>query len=116
MVFNKSEALKKAQSLSTEFDAQRAQEFAQNHQESKWYDDFILLLNMLVDDEFHLNTTTYLSIAGAIAYTVMPLDLIPDFIPGVGFIDDLFVIGFVMKNISDDIQRYKEYIQLKLNI
>ncbi len=31
-------------------------------------------------------------IYGALAYLVLPLDTIPDFIPGVGFTDDLSVI------------------------
>lgn len=48
-------------------------------------------------------------IAGALAYVVLPIDIIPDFIPWVGFIDDIFVVGFVMKSIDDDIQRYKAF-------
>lgn len=49
-----------------------------------------------------IGTGSYLAIAGALAYVVLPIDVIPDFIPGVGFLDDVFVIGMVMKSISDE--------------
>ena len=37
------------------------------------------------------------------------IEVIPDFIPGVGFVDDVFVIGMVMKSISEEIVRYKAF-------
>ncbi len=45
-------------------------------------------------------------IAGALAYIVFPIDIIPDFIFGVGFFDDAFVLGTVMKKLSAEIQKY----------
>ncbi len=100
-------ALEKAQSLADEFDAQEAQEFAQSHKEAKWYDDFVLLYSMITDKDFKLDTKAYLAIAGALAYVVLPIDIIPDFIPGVGFIDDIFVVGIVIKSLSDEIKRFQ---------
>lgn len=50
-------------------------------------------------------------IVGAIIYFVNPLDIIPDFITGLGFLDDAAVIGFVIKSLSDEIDRF--YIHLK---
>ena len=100
-------ALQKAESLADEFDPEEAEEFAQKHKGAKWYDDFVLLYEMVTAKGFSLNTTTYIAIAGALAYVVLPIDIIPDFIPGVGFIDDIFVIGIVMKSISGEIDRFK---------
>jgi uncharacterized membrane protein YkvA (DUF1232 family) len=67
---------------------------------------------MVTSKEFKISKTAYIAIAGALAYVVLPIDIIPDFIPGVGFIDDIFVVGIVMKSISDEIERYKSYTQV----
>jgi len=40
----------------------------------------------------------------------LPVDLIPDFIPLVGFIDDAFVIGWTIKNISEELEKYKKFV------
>lgn len=34
-----------------------------------------------------------LCLAGAIAYLLSPIDLVPDFIPVLGFLDDLVIVG-----------------------
>lgn len=47
-------------------------------------------------------------ITGAILYFLMPLDLIPDIIPVFGYIDDVAVIGLVIKEISIDLEKYEE--------
>jgi len=105
----KDKALIQAESIAEEFDANEAKDFAQKHKGAKWYDDFILLFQMVTDKEFNIDKTAYIAIAGALAYVVLPIDVIPDFIPGVGFVDDMFVIGIVMKSISDEIERYKGF-------
>ncbi len=109
MEFNTSKALQKAESMADDFDAREAGEFAQKHTEKEWYADFKLLYDMITDKHFSIDSGTYLAIAGALAYVVFPIDIIPDFILGVGYIDDVFVVGMVMKRISDEIERYKTY-------
>ena len=103
----KNKALIKAEEMADEFDTEEAEEFAQKHKAAMWYEDFILLFKMVTDKEFNISPSAYLAIAGALAYVVLPIDVIPDFIPGVGFLDDMFVIGVVMKSIADEIERYK---------
>ena len=44
---------------------------------------------------------------GAILYFLNPLDVIPDFIAGVGFIDDLSVFGFVLTMIRVDLDAFR---------
>jgi len=110
MEFDKSKkdkALQKAQSMADEFDPEEAEAFAQKHKEAKWYDDFVLLYNMVTDKNFTISKTAYLTIAGALAYVILPIDIIPDFIPGVGWIDDIFVIGMVKKSIAEEMERYR---------
>lgn len=49
-----------------------------------------------------------LTIAGALGYLIFPFDVIPDFIPVIGFTDDLAVIGYalyqVFSHIDEDIK------------
>jgi len=44
----------------------------------------------------------------AIAYIVGPFDLIPDVIPGLGWLDDAFVVGLVFRAFARDLHRYCE--------
>ena len=52
--------------------------------------------------------TIVLSIA-AIIYFINPIDLIPDFIPGIGFIDDAAVIAFTITSIHKDLDKFREW-------
>lgn len=42
----------------------------------------------------------------AILYFIAPTDFIPDFVPGVGFIDDTLMIGLTIKALEKDLRRY----------
>lgn len=44
-----------------------------------------------------------------ILYIINPLDLVPDFIPIIGYLDDLTVFGFVLKLIDKDLSAYEEW-------
>lgn len=46
------------------------------------------------------------SLAMAVAYFVMPLDAIPDYIPFSGFVDDAAVMSVVFRAAEQDLQRY----------
>lgn len=48
-----------------------------------------------------------IAIVGALIYFLSPIDVIPDFIPGIGYIDDVFVISLVISQINDDLEKYK---------
>ncbi|MFQ5637966.1 MAG: YkvA family protein [bacterium] len=49
--------------------------------------------------------TIIFAMAGII-YFVNPFDIVPDFLPSVGFLDDATVIGFVLKSIKQDIEEF----------
>ena len=50
-----------------------------------------------------------IAIIAALIYLICPIDFIPDFIPGVGYIDDVFVIGLVVAQVITDLERYKKW-------
>lgn len=49
------------------------------------------------------------SIIAAVVYFVMPLDLIPDFILGLGLIDDVALLGWILSSLKSDIDHFTEW-------
>ena len=56
-----------------------------------------------------------LLITAGIVYFVTPLDLIPDFIPISGFLDDLTVLMWVFNSVRDSIEAFEEWEQTGAN-
>ena len=50
-----------------------------------------------------------LAVVGVLIYWLSPVDLIPDFLPGIGYIDDAAVLGLALKLIKKDLDQYKEW-------
>ncbi len=48
---------------------------------------------------------------GALAYFVNPIDLIPDALLGIGYLDDISVIAFVVNAIRTDLARFRQWEQ-----
>ena len=77
----------------------------------------VQLLFSLLDDWIKgrykmVPTKSIIMIIVAVAYFVFPLDLLPDFIVGLGFIDDVAVLGFVIGQINSDLEDYKVWKEL----
>ena len=80
--------------------------------------DKVLLLIDYLGDIVNGNYKDYngkalLYVVAAMIYLVSPIDVIPYFIFGVGLTDDVAVILFVLKEVSLELDKYKEW---KLNI
>jgi uncharacterized membrane protein YkvA (DUF1232 family) len=58
--------------------------------------------------------TTIAGIAGALLYVFIPTDLIPDFIPGLGLVDDAAVVAALLASIHADLQNYKNWKNIKM--
>jgi len=52
---------------------------------------------------------TIILITAALIYFVSPVDAIPDFLIGIGFVDDISVIGYVFSALNEDIDRFKTW-------
>ena len=44
-----------------------------------------------------------------LVYFITPFDLIPDFIPALGFTDDISVLYFVLQSLASDIENFKQW-------
>ena len=45
----------------------------------------------------------------ALAYIISPIDLIPDYIIGLGQIDDAVILGLALYFLEKDLRKYKEW-------
>jgi len=106
---DKQKAIELANKLSDRFSKKETKNFIEKFSNLDFIDDVKLLFSMITDKKYKVDTKTYLIIAGALAYLVLPTDIIPDFIPVVGFVDDAFVIGMVIKQLKDEIDNYKKF-------
>ncbi len=50
-----------------------------------------------------------ISVIVAIAYFASPLDLIPDFLPGIGYLDDAMIVRFVYRLVKAELNRFMEW-------
>ena len=50
-----------------------------------------------------------LLITGAILYFIMPLDLVPDIIPGLGLTDDFGILLAVYQSLSSEVEKFLEW-------
>lgn len=50
-----------------------------------------------------------IAVVGALIYFLSPIDLMPDFLPAIGLVDDAAVIGLALKFVHDDVKEYKDW-------
>lgn len=76
----------------------------------KVQDSMIALTRMLrawmQGDYKNISTKSIIAVVAALIYFVNPLDLIPDFIPIIGQIDDIFILGYLIKMLNKEIERF----------
>lgn len=57
------------------------------------------------------STRTILLVTFALLYFVIPTDVIPDFLPILGFSDDISILYFVWKQIDGDLSKFQQWEQ-----
>ncbi|MCC3160295.1 DUF1232 domain-containing protein [Hymenobacter sp. 15J16-1T3B] len=56
-----------------------------------------------------VQTSTIVSGLGVLLYVLSPIDLVPDFIPVLGFLDDLSLVSWFIGKFQDEIRRFREW-------
>ena len=75
-----------------------------------YLDDLKLAYKMLRDPNFQLERGKKITVIIALLYIISPIDLIPDAIPFLGMLDDVLVAGYALKQIADELARYKKTV------
>ena len=72
-----------------------------------------LLIRMLSDLEWRLPHQEAKRVLNALAYFTEPDDLIPDHIPGVGFLDDAIMVELVVRELRHEIDAYLDFCRYR---
>ncbi|HSD69771.1 MAG TPA: YkvA family protein, partial [Woeseiaceae bacterium] len=72
-----------------------------------------LLIDILVDHEWRLPEQDAGRVLNALAYFCDPEDLIPDHIPGLGFLDDAIMIELVVRELRHEIEAYRDFCNFR---
>ena len=68
-----------------------------------------LMIRMLTDIEWRLPHQDATRVLNALAYFAEPEDLIPDHIPGLGFLDDAIMIELVVRELKHELEAYQDF-------
>jgi uncharacterized membrane protein YkvA (DUF1232 family) len=68
-----------------------------------------MMIAMLSDIEWRLPHQEATRVLNALAYFAEPEDLIPDSIPGLGFLDDAIMIELVVRELKHEVEAYEDF-------
>ena len=97
-VFDKEEAINK------KMDSEKLKQFTQD---VKLF--FCMLKDFFTKKYTDVPVGTIMSIAGTLLYVFLPFDIIPDFIPVVGYLDDASMLALCLKMVKNDLEKYKSW-------
>ena len=103
---DESVVLKAAADLMAQVAAAEAPEFVQER-----ISKLSLLVHMLKDQRWRLTGPDRARVLNVLAYFVDPDDLIPDRIPGLGYLDDAIMVELVLQELRHEIEAYKKFCE-----
>lgn len=72
-----------------------------------------VLIDMLEDEGWGMQEVGQRRVLAALAYFNNPEDLIPDHIPGIGFLDDAIMVELLCRELSPEIDAYRDFVQYR---
>jgi len=89
------------------------EKFKSNGPLGKFISDLKLLFSVIQDyisgEYREIPWWSIAAIVAALLYVLNPIDLIPDFIPVIGYIDDALVVAACLAMVGQDLQNYKDW-------
>lgn len=80
---------------------------------ARFFEDIVLFFQLLKDfcsgKYKQVPLKTIAAIVGTLVYVLSPIDIIPDFIPGFGYLDDAGVVELCRRLIKSDIDKYRAW-------
>ena len=77
--------------------------------------DLEVLCSMLDDSEWPLEADDRGRIVAAVGYFAVPKDMIPDKIPGIGFLDDALMAELVLRELKAELDGYRAFCEYRDN-
>jgi uncharacterized membrane protein YkvA (DUF1232 family) len=77
--------------------------------------DLGVLITMLDDAEWPLDAEDRGRIVAAVGYFAVPKDMIPDKIPGLGFLDDALMAELVIRELKPELDGYRAFCEYRDN-
>lgn len=68
-----------------------------------------VVIDMINDEEWNLSAEERRQVVVALAYLCDPEDMIPDHVPGLGFLDDAIYAEIVLSELKNEIELYEEF-------
>jgi len=93
-------------------EASEKAEKAKNSLKKTWHqiDLFISLLKDYFSGEYpYISKRHVLVIMAGLIYFILPLDFSPDYIPGIGYIDDAFVLSVIARQLIRVTEEYETW-------
>jgi len=71
------------------------------------------LIDLLQDQEWRLEGRDRVRILDALAYFVDPDDMIPDRLPGIGYLDDAIMVELIAQELKHEIKAYEDFCEFR---
>lgn len=105
---NEEVVLREAETLLAEVRQADAPEFIRNRIEQLGK-----LIEMLRDADWRLEGADRKRVLNALAYFADPDDLIPDRVPGLGYLDDAVIVELVVQDLRHEIEAYDAFVAFR---
>jgi len=80
---------------------------------------FLLLVRMIeaaLRGEYEIDLGSLALLITVVIYVISPIDAAPDFLPFIGWLDDISVVGIIFKILEDMISKFEKYEKEKNRI